>query len=94
MGWQRNHYDRLVHFASGLLIAPPASEWLQRGTGMRPLGAAIMSVAVVMSIGAIYEILEWQIAVSYRLIRPKLTTDSKVTSGIRKRILRWPWSAA
>ena len=63
MGWQRNHYDRLVHFASGLLIVPPASEWLQRGCEMRPLDAAIVSVAVVMTIGSIYEILEWQIAV-------------------------------
>ncbi|KAA1262167.1 Inner membrane protein YjdF [Rubripirellula obstinata] len=62
-GWQRNHYDRFVHFASGLLIVPPASEWLRRGFGMRPTGAAIMSIAVVMSIGAVYEILEWQIAV-------------------------------
>ena len=63
MGWQRNHYDRLVHFASGILIVPPATEWLRRANGMRIPAAAIMSIAVVMSIGAVYEILEWQIAV-------------------------------
>ncbi|WP_246146656.1 DUF2238 domain-containing protein [Rubripirellula lacrimiformis] len=60
--WRRNHYDRLVHFASGILIAVPAAECLQRWGGMRPLGAAIVSIAIVVAIGAVYEILEWQIA--------------------------------
>ena len=63
-GWQRNHYDRLVHLASGVLGVPPASEILQRTCGMWPRGASIMAVACVLSIGAMYEILEWQIAVS------------------------------
>lgn len=61
-GWERNHYDRMVHFASGLLGVPPASELLQRFGGMRPLGAAMMGIACVMTVGATYEILEWQIA--------------------------------
>jgi len=62
-GWQRNHYDRLVHFASGLLGVPPASELLQKYGGMRPLGAAWMGIACIMTIGALYEIFEWQLAV-------------------------------
>lgn len=62
-GWQRNHYDRLVHFASGVLGVPPASELLQKYANMRPLGAAVMGIACVMTIGALYEIFEWQIAV-------------------------------
>lgn len=64
-GWQRNHYDRLVHLASGLLFVPPASELLQRFGGMRPLGGAIMGIACVMAIGAFYEIIEWQIAMLF-----------------------------
>lgn len=64
-GWQRNHYDRFVHLASGVLGVPPASEILQRVCGMRPLGAAVMAVASVLAIGAMYEILEWLIAVSF-----------------------------
>ena len=64
-GWERNHYDRFVHFASGLLGVPPASECLQRFTGMRPLGAAVMGVSCVMTFGAMYEILEWQIAITF-----------------------------
>ncbi|MEM9364885.1 MAG: DUF2238 domain-containing protein [Planctomycetota bacterium] len=60
--WQRNHYDRLVHFASGLLGAPPGWEFLSR-IGLRGAAAAWVSVALVLAVGAVYEILEWQIAV-------------------------------
>ena len=63
-GWHRNHYDRLVHLASGILGVPPASECLQRTCGMRPLGAAVMAIATVLAIGAIYEVAEWQLAVN------------------------------
>ena len=61
-GWERNHYDRLVHFASGLLGVAPASECLQRCLGLRPLGAALLAICCVMAVGAVYEIVEWQIA--------------------------------
>lgn len=64
-GWQRNHYDRLVHFASGVLGLPPASECLQRLGGMKPLGASVAAVCVVLAIGALYEIIEWQIAMFF-----------------------------
>ncbi len=63
-GWQRNHYDRLVHFGSGILGVPPASEMLQRFGNMLPLGAALMAVATVLAIGAIYEVCEWLLAVT------------------------------
>ena len=64
-GWERNHYDRFVHFASGLLGVPLASECLQRFGNMRPLGAAVMGVASVLAVGAVYEILEWQVAITF-----------------------------
>lgn len=63
LGWERNHYDRLVHFASGALGVPPAAEYLRRGGGMGPYGAALMGIASVLAVGAVYEIFEWQIAV-------------------------------
>lgn len=62
-GWERNHYDRLVHFGSGLLVVP-AAEMLQRYGGMNQSGAAIQAVAMVLAVGAGYEILEWLIAVT------------------------------
>lgn len=63
-GWQRNHFDRLVHLASGLLFVCPISEVLQRYAGARPLAAAFQSVSMVLAIGAIYEIVEWQLALT------------------------------
>lgn len=64
-GWQRNHYDRWVHFASGLLGMPPMAEWLQRSCPLRPIHAACLSMACILAIGAAYEILEWQIAMTF-----------------------------
>jgi uncharacterized membrane protein YjdF len=37
-GWQRNHYDRFVHFAYGLLFAYPIRETLIRLAGIRVSG--------------------------------------------------------
>jgi len=64
-GWERNHYDRLVHLASGLLGVPPSSEILQRWCGLRPLHAAWLAVTMVLSLGALYEVLEWVIALTF-----------------------------
>jgi putative membrane protein len=64
-GWERNHYDRFVHLASGVLGVPPAAELLQRWCGLRPAHAAWLSIAIVLSLGALYEILEWIIAISF-----------------------------
>ena len=52
-----------MHFGSGILGVPVASEMLQRVAGMRPKSAAVLAISVVVSLGAAYEILEWQIAV-------------------------------
>ncbi len=64
-GWQRNHYDRLVHFASGLLGVPPLAEFLRTRVAVQPVAAAWLAVTCVMAIGAVYEIVEWQIAMLF-----------------------------
>ena len=64
-GWERNHYDRLVHFASGFLGLPILSDFLQSTCGLRPRGGSLLAAAVVLAIGAIYEVIEWQIAISF-----------------------------
>ena len=64
-GWQRNHYDRLVHLASGVLFVPPAWEFVQR-RGLTGSGViAAVSVSVVLATGAVYEILEWAISLLF-----------------------------
>lgn len=64
-GWERNHYDRFVHLASGVLFVPPAWEFVQR-RGLTGVGVlAVVSVSVVLAIGAVYEILEWAISLAF-----------------------------
>ena len=59
LGWQRNHYDRLVHFAFGVLFAFPLNELARRRAGLSPALAAAASVLGVLALSAVYEIIEW-----------------------------------
>lgn len=65
LGWQRNHYDRLVHFGSGVLGVPPLAEFLRSWARVPPIAAGWLGVACVMAIGAVYEVVEWQIAMIF-----------------------------
>jgi putative membrane protein len=62
-GFTWNHYDRLVHFFYGLLATVPQVEWLQKRSGLSKWPAHFFSFALVLAAGAIYEILEWGLAV-------------------------------
>lgn len=50
-GWQRNHFDRLVHFAYGLCVTMML--------GLKP----VRSLEVVLATSALYELFEWGVAV-------------------------------
>ena len=58
-GWQRNHYDRLVHFAFGLLWFPLLRELLVRKGGLSPRWSTYVAVEAVLAASAAYEIFEW-----------------------------------
>ncbi|MEV0457532.1 DUF2238 domain-containing protein [Catellatospora methionotrophica] len=59
----RNHFDRLVHFGYGLLLAPVLVQvWRGRGSGRGR--AWLQAVQVIVSTGALYELFEWAIALS------------------------------
>ncbi|GHA74026.1 DUF2238 domain-containing protein [Pontibacter akesuensis] len=59
---QRNHYDRLVHFGYGLLLAYPIHEVLARGFRVRRFYSYLLPVEIILSTGALYELLEWIVA--------------------------------
>jgi len=61
-GWQRNHFDRLIHFASGFLGAPIAMQWLARWNPPNRLQRVFLAVAIILGLGAAYEIVEWILA--------------------------------
>lgn len=59
-GWERNHFDRIVHFLYGFLMAPLAVELVDRLASIRSRGWAF--TIIVMFLGAhsaLYEIIEW-----------------------------------
>lgn len=64
MGFARNHYDRLGHFAQGFVPAILAREVLIRKTPLRPGGWLFFLVACVcLAFSATYEFFEWWSAV-------------------------------
>lgn len=61
-GWERNHYDRVVHLAFGGLVMSAAAELFLRA-GCRRSMALLGGLCLVTSASALYEIAEWQIGV-------------------------------
>lgn len=66
---ERNHYDRLVHFAFGLCLVGPLRELLARAlaTPARLLDA--LTVAVLMALSSAYELIEFAAA---QIVDPEL----------------------
>ncbi|MEL6722995.1 MAG: DUF2238 domain-containing protein [Pseudomonadota bacterium] len=62
LGAERNHFDRIGHFAVGL-YAFPVAEWLLRRHLCELKLALCCSLFFIMSIAAAYEIIEWWYAV-------------------------------
>ncbi|MCE5234087.1 MAG: DUF2238 domain-containing protein [Mizugakiibacter sp.] len=62
LGLERNHYDRLIHFAYGLLILPASVELLDAVAPPRGVWRWLLPVLFVMSHSTIYELVEWAAA--------------------------------
>lgn len=62
LGFDRNHYDRLVHFAYGLLIAPACVELLDRRAPPKGPWRWLLPVLFICSHSVIYEMIEWAAA--------------------------------
>ena len=61
----RNHYDRLVHFCFGLLLAYPVREMFLRVAGVRGFWGYYLPLDVTMSFSMLYEVIEWAAAVTF-----------------------------
>ena len=61
-GFGRNMFDRLVHFAFGLLAIRPVREIAMRHFGLTPRAALYVAPEFVLAFSAVYEIFEWQLA--------------------------------
>ena len=65
LGWRRNHYDRLVHFCFGLLLAYPIREIFLRVAGVRGFWGYYLPLDVTISFSAVYELIEWAAALVF-----------------------------
>jgi putative membrane protein len=61
----RNHYDRFVHFAYGLLLMPAVRELIEARMSPQGLWRWLMPLFFVMAHSVIYEMIEWIAAVLF-----------------------------
>jgi putative membrane protein len=62
VGWERNNFDRLVHFLYGLLLSYPIREVFLRITNVRGFWGYFFPLDITMSTSMIYELFEWAAA--------------------------------
>lgn len=65
LGWERNNYDRIVHFSYGLLLAYPMREVVLRVGEMRGFWGYFLPLDVTMSTSMLYELVEWAAALAF-----------------------------
>lgn len=65
LGFHRNHFDRLVHFSYGFLLAYPIREVFLRVGNVRGFWGYFLPLDLTMSTSMIYELIEWGAAVVF-----------------------------
>lgn len=61
-GFRRNHYDRMIHFASGLLFAYPVREILVKRLHLGRFWAVFLPLNILLASSALFELIEWALA--------------------------------
>ena len=74
----RNHYDRVIHFAFGLLLLYPMRELLQRSAHTHERWATWLAVAALAALSSFFEIVEGVVA---QIVRPDLGAAYLGTQG-------------
>lgn len=74
---ERNHYDRVVHFAFGLLLSYPQREILIRKAGLRGKWIYGLPILTTLALSAAYEIIE---AIVAAIVDP---TDAAAFLGLQ-----------
>jgi putative membrane protein len=59
---ERNHYDRIVHFSFGFLLAYPMRELFLKWFQYPKMVAWILPIEITLSISGLYELIEWAVA--------------------------------
>ena len=62
LGLERNHFDRLVHFSYGLLLAYPLRELFLRVADVRGFWGYFLPLDFTLATSALFELFEWAAA--------------------------------
>ena len=65
LGWDRNNYDRFVHYLWGLALALPIKDALEQSHGLRSGAANALTLHIVIATSAVYELIEWAAALLF-----------------------------
>jgi putative membrane protein len=65
VGWERNNFDRVVHFCYGLLLAYPVREVFLRVVNVRGFWGYFLPLDLTMSTSMLYELIEWGTSVAF-----------------------------
>lgn len=60
--WSRNHYDRLVHFSFGFLLAYPMREMFLKWLKFPRWVSWVLPIEITLSVSGFYELIEWCVA--------------------------------
>lgn len=63
VNFQRDHYDRLVHFSFGLLMLLPARELIVKKAKLSGFWSYLLPITMITTGSAAYEIIEWATAI-------------------------------
>jgi putative membrane protein len=78
LGFQRNHFDRLVHCAFGLLLLLPVREMLMRALSIRGFWSYALPFTVIIAGSGFFEIIE---AIVAQIVSPELGAAYLGTQG-------------
>ncbi|MDC0201804.1 DUF2238 domain-containing protein [Flavobacteriales bacterium] len=63
-GFERNHYDRLVHFSFGVLLLASSRDLIMRLSKFNTKQALLVALLSIQAFSMLYELFEWGIAIS------------------------------
>ncbi len=65
LGWQRNNFDRVVHFCFGLMLALPVWESTRRLTRESRAWSWVVPITLLTTCSTLYELIEWGAAMVF-----------------------------
>jgi putative membrane protein len=60
--FERNHYDRIVHFSFGFMLAYPMRDFFLNKMKFPSWVGWILPVEITLSFSCLYELIEWAVA--------------------------------